>query len=227
MRVQLSGANRFARLVLCGAIVISAMLTATRSRAGRRLFVLWEPSTATCAPKVTRFFTCVLARPDFNALVVAYPKGEAMTLEDGAIVNAVCAHDDFQCLVDSAGISPRDGDMVVHYYADAPRVGHNDVAQVTVRGTLVSLRIAWIASDADCDYQLAGGHEVFEGITEPSAADCCDGQQSPTCAQCAPSCASFRSHSSYELACGSEMLAVGCPGVASLTQSAKPIARMK
>ncbi len=204
-------------VALSSAIALAGVFVTTPGHGSSRLFLLWAPAVAVCAPKVTRFFTCVLARPDFDALVRAYPKSESLIVESGVVIDALCAYDDFQCLLDSAGISPRDGDMVVHYYAAAPRGGRNDVAQVSVRGALVSIRIAWIATDTDCDYQtVSGGHEVYEGITEPSSVDCCDGQQPPTCAQCQPSCTDFRAHSSYALVCGGE--AFRMPYVGSVAQ---------
>lgn len=188
------------------ALAMAVTLFAARAHANARLFVLWDSPIADCAQKVTRFFRCVLERPDFDALVRAYPNGESLTFESGVIVASLCAADDFQCLVGAAGISPRHDDVVLHYYAAAPRGGRNSVAQVSLGGASVSIRTAWIATDADCDYQtLAGGHEVYEGITEPGSVDCCDGQVPPTCERCAASCATFRAHSSYALACGGEM----------------------
>lgn len=197
-------------------MLVALVLLAAPSAEAAALYLVWDADVADCQAKVTRLFLCMLPLPDFDALVAEYSGGTPLTFEHASVIHPLCSRDNFQCVVDEAGISPHDGDMVVHYYGGAGAGAFNDTRAIQSGDRSISIRVAWIFGGDGCDLQTCNGsHEVYEGITDADSADCCNGQTPPYCLNCDPSCASIVQRC-YPLRCGGETFSVQYLGRASL-----------
>ena len=186
----------------------------------RKLYVATETS-GSCPSTLTDFFECLFGHTDLNAFAVDYTTG--YPLRWGAVKSAPASCGaDWQCVEDAAQFPLRPYDVLL--VVTGSTVGGENFwdTTVTVSSKTIPIHSAKIGDGGgSCAMQTAYGmHEVYEAISDPGAADCCDGEvpytpagesgclawnsaDAPACGQWGPtSCGGNGSYGLATLDCG-------------------------
>lgn len=201
----------------CNVAPVGTPDTCKGSSTGHKLWIAWDSGPSSCRTNTENFFACILSRSDFPTLESAWSTGRALSWGGSAVLGSACGFHHgtdasvgtdsatFQCIEDQTGWDLHTDDVVMYYptwSGCSDGRNHWHIPVKTKAGASVSIEIGLGFTSNVCTCQTAlGMHEVYEASSDPSSADCCNGQ---TWAPLHASCSKYAgpSYGWYDLACG-------------------------